>query len=167
LTGGAVVGQSLCVRVFRTGLALSALIALFGAACGTIDRGDNIVPPDLALDEDFFYCRIQPEVVTVQTCASGGAGEGGDCHDSRSALRLSPQAEVDPPPTCDGNTVTGGVPQSYMDNYVAAQATVQSDPLSSAFYRRPTGLDGHPRVIFPEGSAEANLIVEWITSGGG
>ncbi len=150
----------------RLGLTLALPVLALLGACGTIERGDNIVPPDLALDEDFFYCRIQPEVLTPQTCASGAAGEGGECHSARSAMRLQVAAESDPPPTCDGNMVVSGVPQSYMDNYTAAQASVQTDPLSSPFYRRPTGLDSHPRMIFPEGSPEAMLIVEWIGSGG-
>ena len=43
--------------------------------------------PDLALDEDFFYCRIEPEVIQKYGCASGSTGERGQCHDSRSALQ--------------------------------------------------------------------------------
>jgi hypothetical protein len=114
------------------------------------------------LDEDFFYCRIQPEVLTAQSCASGAAGEGGGCHSARSALRLDPMAESDAPPACDGDFLVGTPPQSYRDNFQAVQFTVQSDPLSSPFYRRPIGLDSHPRVIFPDTSPEADLIIQWI-----
>jgi hypothetical protein len=114
------------------------------------------------LDEDFFYCRVQPEVITLQTCASGSAMDGGGCHASRSALRLDPAAETDPPPACDGDFLVGTPPASYRGNFQAVQFTVQADPLSSAFYRRPIGLDSHPRVIFPDTSPEANVIIEWI-----
>jgi hypothetical protein len=52
-----------------------------------------------------------------------------------------------------------------MQNYMAVQLSVQNDALSSPFYRRPVGLDSHPRQIFAEGSAEADLIVQWIAMG--
>ncbi len=136
------------------------------AGCGTVDLGDNFVPPDLVLDEDFFYCRIQPEVITPQTCASGAAGDGNACHANRSALRLSTAAEMATPPTCEDGVVVGTVPPEYEANLEAVRFTVQSDPLSSPIYRRPIGLDSHPRVIFDEASPEADLIVEWILMGG-
>jgi hypothetical protein len=139
---------------------------LLAASCWTVDLGDNVPAPDLQLDEDFFYCRIQPEIISVQTCASGASGEGGMCHSEMTSLRLNPAAETDPPPPCDGDRVTGAIPASYTENFQAVQFTVQSDPLSSPFYRRPVGLDSHPRIIFPEGSPEADLIVEWIAAGG-
>lgn len=145
--------------------AAAAVLTLGG--CTTVDLGDNIVPPDLQLDEDFFFCRIQPDVITKNSCASGGQGEGGQCHSARSALRLSPDAEDATPPACDAdNKVTGDVPQAYRDNLEAIRFTVQSDPLSSPFYRRPVGLDSHPRQIFDESSPEADLIVQWLTAGG-
>jgi hypothetical protein len=87
------------------------------------------------------------------------------CHSSMSALRLSPMAETDAPPACMDGRATGGIPASYMQNYMAVQLSVQNDALSSPFYRRPVGLDSHPRQIFAEGSAEADLIVQWIAMG--
>lgn len=151
-------------------IALAAIVPLTAllptlAGCATVDLGDNIVPPDLQLDEDFFYCQIQPNVVQAASCASGGAGEMGMCHTARSSLRLSDTASI-APPTCEEDRVTSAVPPEYMENFRAVQFTVQSDPLSSPFYRRPTGLDSHPRVIFAEGSTEADLIAEWISRGG-
>ena len=62
--------------------------------------------------------------------------------------------------------VDGTPPSEYVRNFEAVQFTVQSDVLSSPFYRRPTGLDSHPRVIFPEGSECAELIAAWIDAGG-
>jgi len=145
-----------------TALALS----LVCASCATIDPGDNFVAPDLVMDEDFFFCRIQPEVVATQRCGSGVSGESGSCHSARSALRLDVLGETDPPPTCDGNTPAGPIPESYRRNLDAVRFTVQSDPLSSPFYRRPLQLDSHPRKIYDEGSSEERLVFEWLTSGG-
>ncbi len=135
------------------------------AGCGTIDPGDNFIPPDRNLDEDFFFCEIQPNVISANSCASGEAGEAGDCHSSRSALRLSADAEMVVPPACMDGVPIEPVPQSYLDNLEAIQFTVQADPLSSPLYRRPLQLDSHPREIFAADSVEANLIIEWIGSG--
>ena len=149
--------------------------ALAAGVCGavgcqtvpdTVDLGDNFVTPDLQLDEDFFYCRIQPEVISAQGCSSGAAGEAGECHSARSSLRLAAMAEADAPPMCSADDrVEGPVPMSYMANFEAVRFTVSSDPLSSPFYRRPVGLDSHPREIFGELSPEADLIIQWISAG--
>src|SRR5690606_18825489 len=134
------------------------------SGCGTIDLGDDIVPPDLQLDEDFFHCEIQPAVLTAHSCAGGLAGEEGSCHSARSALRLV--TTMDPPPVCEGGVIVGGsVSADSIANFEAVRFTVQSDALSSPFYRRPTGMDSHPRAIFDTDSAEAALIIDWIDRG--
>ena len=150
----------------------AALALVLAAACGetehhgfvgTVDLGDNFVAPDLALDEDFFYCRIQPEVIERFSCATGNAGEGGQCHNSRSALQLLDAPDA---PPCDRNgRLTGAVPDEYQSNYEAAQFFVQTDPLTSPLYLRPTNMASHPRRIFAASDPAARLITEWITSG--
>lgn len=143
---------------------IGSLALTLVVGCGTVDLGDNIVPPDLQLDEDFFYCEIQPNILTAKSCAGGDAGEGGTCHADRSALRL--METMDPPPMCEDGVVTGGsLSADYIANFEAVRFTVQADPLSSPFYRRPTGLDSHPRVVFPEGDECALMIQEWIERG--
>lgn len=139
--------------------------ALVWAGCGTVEPGDNFVPPDVMLDEDFFFCRIQPEVITMHRCASGSSEDpAGGCHSSQSSLRLDPAAEMESVP-CEEGMVAGPVPASYRNNLENVRFTVQSDPGSSPFYRRPLNRDAHPRRIFDEGSPAAMLIVEWITMG--
>lgn len=146
------------------GSAAAGAVTLGSTGCGQVDLGDNIVPPDLQLDEDYFYCVIQPEVITAKSCAGGGPGEGGMCHTERSALRLVDTS--DPPPMCEDGAVVGGdLSADYIANFEAVRFTVQSDPLSSPFYRRPTGMDSHPRQIFAEDDPCADLIVEWINRG--
>ncbi len=148
--------------------ALAPVALLLGMlpACGTIDPGDNIVAPNLMLDEDFFYCTIQPECLDTHSCAAGGAGEGGMCHTARSALRLVDTAGLGAP-MCDATgRLVGAPPAAYMQNYEAVQIAVSSDPTSSPLYRRPTGMDSHPRVIFDTSSECAMRIEEWITRGG-
>ncbi|MFK7990373.1 MAG: hypothetical protein AB8I08_30405 [Sandaracinaceae bacterium] len=158
--------SSLVVRC----VGVAALVAVVAVAssqwgCGTVDLGDNIVPPDLQLDEDYFYCIVQPQILTAKSCAGGIDGEGGMCHTDRSALRLIDT--MDGPPECDdtGTRTGGSLSADYVANFEAVRFTVQSDPLSSPFYRRPTGLDSHPREIFGEDDECADLIVDWINRG--
>lgn len=149
------------------GATLALALGAFAPACGTVDLGDNIIPPSIRLDEDFFYCRIQPDVIITSGCATGGAGDTGGCHMSQSALLLEDaSAEARPACTADGELEPGAVvPDVYMRNLTRVRFTVTSDPESSPFYRRPTGEDSHPRVIFDTMSPEALLIVDWITRG--
>jgi hypothetical protein len=127
---------------------------------GSVDLGDDFVALDLQLNEGFFYCRIQPEVLNKYSCASGASGEKGSCHDSHSALRL--MATDDPAPCNKDGTVVGQVPDAYKSNFEAVRFSVQSDPLSSPLYLRPLNRASHPRMIFSEGDQAAKLIVEWI-----
>ena len=130
---------------------------------GTVDLGDDFVAPDLRLDEEFFYCRIQPEVLTEHSCATGLGSDSGGCHDRRSALRL---LDTDAPPPCDADGfVVDAVPSAYADNFDAVRFTVQSDALSSPLYLRPLQRASHPRRIFSASDPAADLILEWITAG--
>jgi hypothetical protein len=153
----------------RSSLAQAVAFCLVCGGCGgqdngltgTVDLGDDFVAPDLQLDQDFFYCRIQPEVLSRHSCATGGDGEGGSCHDSESALRL---LATDAPAPCDGDgIVVDDIPDAYQANFDAVSFSVQSDPLTSPLYLRPTGQASHPRTIFGEDDAAADLIVEWIS----
>jgi hypothetical protein len=151
----------------RAGL-LGVLVLAFGCGAqngvsGTVDPGDNFVAPDLSLDENFFYCRIEPEVIQQHHCATGDSGEEGHCHDSRSALRL---IDSSTPAPCDSaGHVTGKVPDAYTANLDAVQYFVQADPLTSPFYLRPLNQASHPRAIFDANDPAAKLIEEWISAG--
>jgi hypothetical protein len=145
----------------RFGLVYAIVVfACSGCVFGSVDLGDDFVAPELQLDEDFFYCRIQPEVLTRHSCATGEADESGGCHDSRSALRL---AATDTEAQCQGGAVVGEIPDAVQANFEAVRFSVQSDPLTSPLYRRPLGRASHPRAIFNEDDAAAELIVEWIS----
>jgi hypothetical protein len=130
---------------------------------GTVDLGDNFIAPDLQLSEEFFFCRLQPEVLTEHSCAGGGPGEAGSCHDSQSSLRL---VDTDAPAPCDGDGVLiDDVPDAFRQNLDAVRFSVQSDALSSPLYLRPLNRASHPRAIFDDGDNAAELILEWITEG--
>ena len=132
------------------------------ALLGSVDLGDNFVAPDLQLDEDFFFCRIQPEVLTEHSCAGGSSEDSGGCHETRSALRL---LDSDETTRCDDGAVAGPVPDAFQRNLEAIRFSVQSDPLDSPLYLRPLNRASHPRKIFDEDDPAADLILEWISAG--
>ncbi len=131
-------------------------------AADTIDLGDHFEPADVILDADYYHCVIEPEVVTKYACAAGAAGDGDGCHASRSALRL---LVVDTPTRCSEGRVIGSPAPASVTNFERSRISVGIDADSSPFYRRPLGLDSHPRAIFEAGSVPAEQIRTWIEQG--
>jgi hypothetical protein len=127
--------------------------------CATVDLGDHFEAPELAVDEGFFHCEIQPRVLTEYRCAGGKEGEEGGCHTARSALRL---VEVTEMARCRDGRVIGSPPDASQVNLERVRASLGVDADSSPFYRRPLGLDSHPRVIFEADSEAAKLIRRWL-----
>jgi len=147
------------------GLVLAQACSAQNGLTGTVEPGDNFVAPDLTLDERFFFCRIEPEVLQKHSCATGGAGEQGTCHDSRSALRLAPKPSGETAPCDSAGRPIGAVPDSYQQDLEAVQYFVQSDPLTSPLYLRPINMASHPRRVFDAADPAAKLLEEWISTG--
>jgi len=148
-------------------LALAASV-LWCAQCtptglDTVELGDNPEPPDLTLDEDFFHCEVQPRVLTAQGCAAGGSGESGSCHMARSALRL---LEAPAPAQCQNGSPVGGPSRESTVNFERVRTSVGVDADASPLYRRPLGLDSHPRAIFTSDSEAAQVLRSWLNGGG-
>jgi hypothetical protein len=163
------------MRALRPGSALaSAALALaLVPGCGTVELGENIVQPNTQLSEDYFYCFIEPHVIEVESCANGASGDVGGCHTAQSSLRLLPPVPGTMPPMCTGDMTRASsvhlspgavVPPDYAENFQRVQFTLGPDAESSPFYRRPTGMDSHPRVVVARGSAEETLILNWFGS---
>lgn len=150
-------------------LAVLGAAAVSSASCGNIDLGDNFLPPTIELDEDFFYCRIQPEVLTMYRCGPGDPAMGdmaSGCHEARTGFRLSMAADTDPRPTCvDGLADPATVSDAYRANFDAVRPFVGGDPQSSPVYQRPLQIAAHPRRIFLNGEPPALLIEEWLRGG--
>ena len=143
-----------------------AVVVLFisAAACtptvaDTVDLGDHPEPVDLALDEDFFHCEVQPKVLTAQGCAAGGAGESGSCHLARSALRLVEVTEVS---ICQAGRVVGQPSRESLLNLERVRTAIGVDADASPLYRRPLRLDSHPRAVFAADSEPATVLRDWL-----
>ena len=128
-----------------------------------MDLGDNFDAPEIAIDEDFYFCEIQPNVISKSRCSAGGSGDGDGCHAQKSALRL---IDVPSSPRCQDGRVIGSPPAEAVVNLERVRAAVGPDADASPLYRRPLGLDSHPRVIFDMRSPEAMLLRQWLNGGG-
>ncbi len=147
-----------------------ALVLLAGAlvgtlqACGIVDLGDNIVPPNVRVDEDRFYCEIAPQILQARSCATGGTAEcsGTSCHASTSSFRLSRTRIL---PRCEDGVPVDPIDPALADEYRSVTLFLGSDSASSPFWRRPVRADSHPCSVFSQTSPEAELIADWIESG--
>ena len=128
-----------------------------GPAADAFSRED--APPlgvRAPLDPDFFYCRIQPEVIAASHCASGQG-----CHAEATSLRLELAGERDLRPTCKGDRPTSAVPASYYTNLARSRAAVRATASRSDLYTRPQGRN-HPITLFNAADARAILLASWI-----
>lgn len=148
---------------------LGPVFGLTVSACATppvadtVDLGDNFDAPEIALDQDFYYCEIQPNVISKGLCAQGAAGDGDGCHTQKSALRL---IAVPSEARCQDGRLIGTPPAEAEVNLERVRASIGPDADSSPLYRRPLGLDSHPRVIFDGRSQEAALLRQWLSGSG-
>jgi hypothetical protein len=139
---------------------LSALLVAV-TGCGTVDLGTYEGVRDLRLDEDYFYCVIQPQVLTAHSCASGQSGDTGGCHASTSAFRLS---EIATPVRCESGKPLSPASAEERANYGASVLRTTRDPESSPLLLKPTGKSGSGhKVVFDSASVEAGLIRTWIS----
>ncbi len=137
-------------------------------ACGedgllpsTVDRGGDFAIAEIVYDQNYFYCVVEP-VLFQASCGPGEAGDGNGCHFNRTSYRLSDYAPrvAD---SCEGLQPQVFPPPEAQQNYQASQARMNRDPALAPLLLRPTGKAEHPRVIFGEDSAEADLIRQWAT----
>jgi len=141
------------------------LAVLANAGCGTVDPGAYEGVRDLKLDENYFYCVVQPQVITPKKCSTGEAGEGaGSCHGSNTSMRIK---EIAKSVDCKDGKPTGTVTQEERDNYAAAQLRASRDVESAPILTFPTQKSAtlHPRQIFTSDSGEATIIRQWIKGG--
>jgi hypothetical protein len=150
------------VRYCVTSSKLATFFAAFAclSACSTIEPGGNPQIAQVVYDEDFFYCQVLPNVLLAQSCGPGDPNQdtAGGCHATATSFKLVPVAA---PVECTGIRRTGSVPAGAADNYIAAQAVMTQDPETTPLLTHPTKKTSHPRQIFDERSAEADIIRQW------
>ena len=136
-------------------------------SCTTVDPGPNFVVPDENFDADFFFCRVEPELLFNKKCGPGepGAGDAANgCHFNSSAvsgMAIAPHPPIDCTP--EGRPASRGqigAGSAAQGNLQAASLVMSRDFQTAPIYLRPTGLN-HPRAIFPREDPVADVIRQW------
>jgi len=147
-------------------LAVSAAALAAGVGCTTVDPGPNFVVPDENFDADFFFCRVEPELLFGKRCGPGDPAAGdapNGCHFNSSAVSGMAIANHAPIDCVDGRPVNRaqiGAGSAAQGNLQAASLVMSRDPLTAPLYLRPTG-QNHPRVIFPREDPVVEVIRQW------
>lgn len=134
--------------------------------CTTVDPGPNFVVPDEQFDADFFFCRVEPELLFAKKCgpgdpAAGDASHG--CHFNSSAvsgMAIADHAPVD----CDGarprSRAQLGAGGPAQGNLQAVTLVMSRDVSTAPLLLRPTG-QNHPRQIFSREDPVVDVLREW------
>ena len=152
------------VRVPGRSIVAGLAIAAASWSCTTVDPGPNFVVPDEQFDADFFFCRLEPELLIAKKC---GPGEGSDpangCHFNSSAVSGMAIAAHPPIDCADGRPVNRaqiGAGSAAQGNLQTVSLVMSRDYLTAPIYLRPTG-SNHPRVIFPKEDPVVDVIRQW------
>jgi len=156
------------VASVATGVALVAGGALGAglSACTTIDPGPNFVVPDEQFDADFFFCVVEPQLLTAKKCGPGdpAAGDPGNgCHFNSSAVSGMAITQHPPVDCADGHPTNRGqvgAGSGAQGNLQAVSLEMSKDYLTAPLYLRPTG-QNHPRTIFPKDDPVVDVIKQW------
>lgn len=159
-------GPSIVVLVRRFLYVAGFAVLLGCTVASTVDPGPNFVVETQTFDADFYFCRVEPELIVGKKCGAGDPAAGdraNGCHYNPSAVSGMP-LQSHPAVNCGG----GDHPVDRVQvNTAAAQASLQSvsfqmsrDHLTSPLYVRPTGAN-HPRVIFDKNDPVVEVIRAW------
>ncbi|MDB5217103.1 MAG: hypothetical protein JWO86_5030 [Myxococcaceae bacterium] len=135
-------------------------------SCTTVDPGANFVVADEQFDADFFFCRVEPELLIAKNCGPGDPSLGdksNGCHFNSSAVSGMALAQHPPVDCADGhptNRAQIGAGSGAQGNLQAASLEMSRDFLTAPLYLRPTG-QNHPRVIFPTSDPVVDVIKQW------
>ena len=147
------------------GVGGAASLALLWS-CTTVDPGPNFVVPEEQFDADFFFCRIEPELLSAKRCGPGdpGAGDAANgCHFNSSAvsgMALTNHAPVDCVDFRPTNRAQVGAGSGAQSNLQSVSLEMSRDYLTAPLYLRPTG-QNHPRIIFPREDPVADILRQW------
>ena len=147
---------------FAARLAASVL-ALAAAACTTVDPGPNFVVPDEQFDADFFFCRVEPELLIAKKCGPGEGGDNNNCHFNSSAvsgMALAPHPTIECADGRPTNRAQIGAGSAAQGNLQAASLVMSRDYATAPIYLRPTG-QNHPRSVFPKEDPVVDIIRQW------
>lgn len=139
------------------------MLAAASWGCTTVDPGPNFVVSDEQFDADFFFCRVEPELLVAKKCGSGEPGDNNNCHFNSSAVSGMALAPHNPIDCADGRPVNRaqiGAGSAAQGNLQSTSIEMSRDYLTAPLYLRPTGAN-HPRAIFPKDDPVVEVIRQW------
>lgn len=143
------------------------LVSFLAQACETVEPGPNFVVADERFDPDYFFCKVEPDILFAKKCGSGDPGQGdraNGCHFNPAAV--SGMALVQHPPVdCGGgerpvNRGQIGAGSPAQANLESASIVMSRDFSTAPIFVRPTGAN-HPRAIFPKNDPAADILRTW------
>jgi len=152
----------------RLWLVFGSIAVVASGGCTTVDPGPNFVVPDENFDADFFFCRVEPEVLNAKRCGPGDPALGdksNGCHFNASAvsgMAIANHAPID----CSGdhpvNRAQIGSGGAAQGNLQAVTLEMSRDITTAPLLLRPTG-QNHPRIIFDRNDPAAEILRQWAT----
>ena len=144
---------------------VAPILALAAASwsCRTVELGSNPVIPDEQFDADFFFCRVEPELLVAKKCGPGEPGDNNGCHFNSSAVSGMAIAQHPPIDCADGRPTNRGqigAGSAALGNLQAASLVMSRVYLTAPIYLRPTG-QNHPRTIFPREDPVVDVLRQW------
>ena len=152
--------------VASTAGAVGVLIIALQAGCTTVDPGATFVVADEQFDADFFFCRVEPELLVAKKCGPGDRAAGdpsNGCHFNSSAvsgMALASHAPVDCVGGRPASRAQVGAGSGAQGNLQSASLVMSRDYLTAPIFLRPTG-QNHPRAVFARDDAVADVIRQW------
>ena len=128
-----------------------------------MDPGPNFVVPVEQFDADFFFCRVEPELIFGKRCGPGDASDNNGCHFNASAVPgmvIANHAPID----CAGDRPTNraqlGAGSAAQGNHQSVSLVMSRDVTTAPLFLRPTGRN-HPRQIFPPEDPVVEVLRQW------
>jgi hypothetical protein len=145
--------------------ALLAFAAAAASGCTSVDPGPNFVVPDEQFDADYFFCKVEPELLFAKRCGPGEPGQDptNGCHFNSSAV--SGMAIADHKAVqCQGDHPVDraqvGAGSAAQGNLQAASLVMSRDVQTAPIFIRPTG-QNHPRAVFGKDDPVVEILREW------
>jgi hypothetical protein len=152
------------------------MLGLGSFGCTSVDPGPNFVSPEIVFDANYFYCHVEPGLITAYNCGPGDPSKGdgsGGCHFTESVVSgmyLLQHNPVD----CGGGDIPldptqVAIGSAAQGNFETVSLEMSKDYTIAPIYTRPSSYNGqppsaHPRAVFDQSDATViQLLSTWAS----
>jgi hypothetical protein len=157
------------LRMTLRGWAAGGLVTVLATqvACTSVDPGPDFVIPDETFDADYFYCEVEPKLLSTYKCGPGDPSKGDPpnadgCHYSSAVSGMGLRMHAPVPCTGDHPTdptaIAGGT--AAQSNFEVVSFEMSRDYTTAPLYVRPLG-HAHPRSIFSSSDPVVQVLRTW------